>query len=1206
MSDERRVAELLAVWEQRRESGRDVTAAELCQDCPHLLDTLSREIASRQSGGQTTGPDDTGSDSLPPAEAFALARYRPFRFHARGGLGEVFVARDAELGRDVALKRIRPTKADQKDLRERFRREAEITGRLEHPGIVPVYGLGHDSADQPYYAMRFVEGETFLDAIDAFYKADAGRDPGERSLAFRQLLQRFGAVCQALAYAHNRGILHRDVKPANVMLGRYGETLVVDWGLARPFERGEVERSSGEETLAPDSGGSGTQLGAALGTPAYMSPEQAAGMWDELGPASDVYSLGATLYHLLTGKVAFEGKHVRELLQKVQRGMFPRPRTVRPTVPPALEAVCLKAMALEPGDRYPSALDLAADVNRWLADEPVAAYPEPRTARAWRWVRRHRGAVVAAVAGLAATAVLAVVAAVVLTAANERERQATALALENEQEARRLKDEAERQRDEAKRQRDRAEQNFRLAREAVDKYFTQVSQSKLFDKAGLQPLRKELLQTALEFYQRFVKDRADDPDPALQSDLGGAYYRLATITAEIESATKAVPLYRAAAAVHERLAAAHPADPAHRHAAAWCHNDLGIVLRDFDTAAALQAHEAARAHWTALARTAPDDPVSLSALGASLNNIGTLHYDRGQLAEAEALFREAIDRQTKAVALRTRVGQYRKFLSIHYACLGDTLAKRGRPADALRAHQEAAAVRTALVNEFPGVVDYRYLLAASASAIGNLKDDLRDQTGAILALGLARTNLETLTRANPDVIDYASTLATVRIRLADLYRRTGRLAEAETAAVAAVATLADLSAKHSQSTTYLNDLAWGRTVLGLAHRDAKRPDRAEATFRQALETRERLARDYPDIPLYQSNLAISHTNLGMLLRDAGRSAEAEAAYRQAVAIRERLTRAYPATPEYLTDLAQTYHNLGLLLSDRGKPDQAIVEYRSALTLRLGLVRDHPGQLGHWYDLAWTCNNLGLKYDDTASRSAAVVSHLAALAVRAGLVWRRPADTDYLSECGLSLMNLGDQFNHLDMPTAAVGVNTLSIALQQSVVRRAPKDENAPVRLSSAHWGRADALARLDRDEEAVPDWELAVKTAAPANRAFLHMRLAISLSRCERHDRAVDAAEASVKEPNAAGLTFFNAACVLAVAASAADEAVGPDAVRRDRLGERRAARAVELLDKARRADYFKVPENFEHLQTDADLDGLRERDDFRRFIASLAPSPRP
>ncbi|MBC7855544.1 MAG: serine/threonine protein kinase, partial [Pirellulaceae bacterium] len=319
-------------------------------------------------------------------------RFRVLRPHAKGGLGEVFVAQDLELHREVALKEIQARFADQPESRSRFVLEAEITGGLEHPGIVPVYGLGQYADGRPFYAMRFIRGDSLKEAIAFFHKADIpGRDPGERTLELRKLLGRFIDVCEAIEFAHSRGILHRDLKPGNVMLGKYGETLVVDWGLAKTVGRGERTADTGETTLRPTSGDSvdPTIIGKAVGTPAYMSPEQAAGRLDELGPASDVYSLGATLYCLLTGQPPFSGNDQGEILRRVQRGNFLPPREVKPQVSPPLQAICLRAMALQLSDRYLSPQMLARDIEHWLADEPVVCYPEPPRVRARRWVKRH-------------------------------------------------------------------------------------------------------------------------------------------------------------------------------------------------------------------------------------------------------------------------------------------------------------------------------------------------------------------------------------------------------------------------------------------------------------------------------------------------------------------------------------------------------------------------------------------------------------------------------------------------------------------------------------------------------------------------------------------------------------------------------------------------------------------------------------------------
>jgi eukaryotic-like serine/threonine-protein kinase len=355
--------------------------------------------------------------------AGAGVRYQPVRYHARGGLGEVFVARDQELNRDVALKRMQLGCLGDADSRRRFLLEAEITGRLEHPGIVPVYGLGQDAEGRPCYAMRFIRGETLQDAILRFHKREApGRDPGERSLAFRQLLAHFVAACNTVAYAHSRGVLHRDLKPANIMLGQYGETIVVDWGLAKRLDQPATE-PAGTATSDKTADPKGTQPGSVAGTPVFMSPEQASGRWDQVGPPSDVYSLGATLFVLLTGKLPFEGD-VFAVLEQARHGEFPPPRQVKKDTPAALNAVCLKAMARDPLGRYGSAKQLADDIEHWLADEPVSAFREPLAQRLARFGRRHRTWVQAGAAALLLVTVVSVAATVVVRQAWQSEGRA--------------------------------------------------------------------------------------------------------------------------------------------------------------------------------------------------------------------------------------------------------------------------------------------------------------------------------------------------------------------------------------------------------------------------------------------------------------------------------------------------------------------------------------------------------------------------------------------------------------------------------------------------------------------------------------------------------------------------------------------------------------------------------------------------------------
>jgi WD40 repeat protein/serine/threonine protein kinase len=349
-----------------------------------------------------------------------------------GGIGQVWVARDAELDREVALKELRPERASDPSMVARFLREARVTGRLEHPGIAPVYEMATGAdGEPPFYTMRFVHGRTLTEAVQDYHRGRAEGRIGTSGLI--QLLNAFVSVCNTVAYAHTRGVVHRDLKGQNVVLGDFGETIVLDWGFAKILGQ-EPEDNERESTphpgcspteavlpnacaafpkacpLAPEScpltpdacplspgschlspdPADHTQAGQLLGTPAYMSPEQAEGRLDRIDFRTDVFGLGAILYEILAGRPPFVGENTAEVLRRARAGQVPPPQAVAAGVPRALAAVCTKAMARRPGDRYQSATDLARDIQHWLADEPLQGCREPWWDRGQRWARHHK------------------------------------------------------------------------------------------------------------------------------------------------------------------------------------------------------------------------------------------------------------------------------------------------------------------------------------------------------------------------------------------------------------------------------------------------------------------------------------------------------------------------------------------------------------------------------------------------------------------------------------------------------------------------------------------------------------------------------------------------------------------------------------------------------------------------------------------------
>ncbi len=323
----------------------------------------------------------------PPTKVPSSSRYRILRLHARGGMGEVWLADDLAIGRRVAYKRIRD---DRKPYGERFVIEAQITGQLEHPGVVPVHDLGEDADGHPFYVMRFVKGQTLKEIVVQAHE-EMTRQPKSRELCLVKLLEIYLTVCRTVAYAHHRGVIHRDIKPDNIMVGSFGETMVIDWGLAKVLDSPDWLLSQPVHPT-PGNGSTATLEGNVVGSLPYIAPEGAEGKIDEIDVKTDVYLLGGTLYEILTGRPPRQGSSREEFIELARNTTPKPPRQVNPDAPRALEALCQRAMAREKRDRYDSAEELAAEVERYLAGDRVRAYSEPWTDRAGRWIRRHRRA----------------------------------------------------------------------------------------------------------------------------------------------------------------------------------------------------------------------------------------------------------------------------------------------------------------------------------------------------------------------------------------------------------------------------------------------------------------------------------------------------------------------------------------------------------------------------------------------------------------------------------------------------------------------------------------------------------------------------------------------------------------------------------------------------------------------------------------------
>jgi serine/threonine-protein kinase len=874
---------------------------------PGVSASLARVSSARQDGHHL---DPNSTATFLGAPTSRGGRFRVLRLHAEGGLGEVFVARDEEVHREVALKQIKPERSADAQGRARFLLEAEITGGLEHPGVVPVYGLGTYEDGRPFYAMRFIRGDSLKEAIGNFH-ADAAtqRDPGRRALALNKLLRRFLDVCNAIGYAHSRGVLHRDLKPGNILLGDYGETLVLDWGLAKAvghhLEPAVATRA--EDTLRPELGSDlqPTAIGSLQGTPAYMPPEQAAGRLDELGPRSDVYSLGATLYALLTGRAPFEEPHLATLLRHVQRGEFPRPRKIRLWIDPALEAVCLKAMALRSEDRYPTPRALAEDIEHWLADEPVTARRDALWTRSWRWVRKHR------TLSATAAAVLALLAAGLGIGLQRERLHAARIAAE----------------------RSEAERRLDQAMASYEEYFSGFNEEVLRGRKLPPDLLESLLAKPRAFYERLTAELAAKPAPTEKERalLARGRYNLGVILTTLGRHAESEGELEAARRMYEALLRERRGIPDYPHRLARSYDGLGRVFRE--TGRPREAEEAqgkAIAALEPLVKDYPGVPHYQSELADCYYDLGGVLESTGQRGDAEEAYGKAVAALERLVQDNPGVSDYQNSLARILARRGVVVAEIGRPGEAEKAYGKAIAMLEPLVKNHPGVSDYQSNLAHCYLMLGDVLTATGHPKEAEEALGKQIAMHERLVKDQPGVPTYQELLAAGYNHLGWLFQEMGRHGEAVETYGTAIAAYERLVKDHSGIPNYREGLAGSFVNLGFALSTLGRPGEAEEAYGKAVAILEPLVRDHPGVPSYRTYLGNCYNNLGIALEQTNRLRQAEQVYGKAIAIFERPVAEHPEQADDRSRLGAALNNLGRSLAAQGDFESAIARHREAI------------------------------------------------------------------------------------------------------------------------------------------------------------------------------------------------------------------------------------------------------------------------------------
>jgi serine/threonine protein kinase len=1192
--------------------------------------------------------------TLSPGETESRERYTLTHLHAKGGMGRVWLARDGALGRQIALKELRPDQSDNTIVCSRFLYEAKITAQLEHPGIVPVYELGEGNV--PYYTMRFVRGRTLGEAIRAYHKKRAAGEAD--SVGLVDLLTDFAAVCNAVAYAHSRGIIHRDLKGQNVVLGDFGEVIVLDWGLAKrvgpdpsqvpmpdqgagalddaapppapevgtavtyaagqddsvplpwscddatcagsepggasdhgPTSNGSAHHgpsTNGSAHHGPNSGNrgipesgagpEGTMQGQLLGTPAYMAPEQAQARHDLVDQRTDIYGLGAILYEILTGRPPFVAPKTSEVIKKVCNEPPTPPRQIVPQIAPGLEAVCLKALQKEKSDRYATAAELAQEVRRWIADEPVKAYSEPWITRAARWARRHK-TLVSTAAGLLITATIAFAISNVLVS----------------------------------RERDEAETQGLQARQAVH-LLTKVADIG-FDEQ-LDPLQEEFLKNALSYYEQFTSRVSRDPSVRLEH--GRAYQQMGDIHRKLGRLPESEKAYRQAVEMLEPLTTIGNVGRAAKQSLARARTLLAdlLVRRGADKGQADELYRQAADAQKILADTKQDPAATnedIFRLGQTLKSQADLLRLNGKDPQAKPVYDQAVAELERAHAAAKQAADVKRDAEIRdelawaFDARGWVRGELGDVTEAEADYRQALDLLEKLVGEFPTVPRHRETLARALNSLGLIEES----TGRLAdAEGHLRRELELVERLAkdfPDRPEHQRELARTLSNLGSVLLAQDRAGEAEPILRRAVAVNGAIAAKVPDDVQIRLDLAKDHHNLGEVLRLKGSVKEAVASLRQARAINEKLVTEFPDQPRYREALARNLDNLALALQTIA-PADAEVTHRAAIDHFDKLVAAHPEMIDYQIGRARSLMNQGAALASARRFEPAEAIYRQALA-QVETKDDKAPTLDRMRLKVQLLNDLVAVLRDL-ERPEAEPTLRQALAVFEELASRATATPTDRHNLAIAQFNMGDTLIDLKRLPEAKPFLTKAEAGFAKLLADAPKSVDYHSQLGLVLARHGELLAQSGQSNDAKDVLQRAVDRQTRAvelgksrgdTRTLLGSHLQALAELNLKLGAYQEAADTALKIPQvvpdaARGQAYFDAARVLArlVARASTDEKLAP--ADRDRLTRNSLGRTIVLLREAVDADHKFAA----RIKQDPDIKALDSRPEFATMMNTL------